>query len=140
MTITKEQLNKITSVDELINITETIRYECIDAYCKNGMKMNQKMHEYKTLETYAYELAVKHSVTADELEKCAVAVEEQSVYCDNPDEWADDIRIKAYGLVWYLKEQVNSGCHQEFKKYLQDNGLENPLEELEIALENITQG
>jgi len=137
MTITKEQLDNMTAVDELIAIIETIRDECFNAYYKNGIKTNQKIADYRTLETYAYKLAVKHSVTADELEKCAVAVEGNSRYCDNPDEWADDIRIKAYGLVWYLKEQVNSGCHQEFKKYLQDNGLENPLEELEMALSNL---
>jgi hypothetical protein len=137
MTITKERLNKMTSVDELIDITETIRYESLHAYYKNGMKMNQEMYDYEALETYAYELAVKHSMTADELEKCAVALEEDAVYCDNPDEWADNIRIRAYGLIWYLKEQVNSGCHQVFKQCLQENGLVNPIEELEIALNNI---
>ena len=31
MTITKEQLNNMTSVDELIAITDTIRLECFDA-------------------------------------------------------------------------------------------------------------
>ena len=78
-----------------------------------------------------------HATNIDELEKCATAIENDSIHCDNDEEWADHIRILAYGLDWYLKEQLNSGCHQEYKKYLQDNGLENPFEELEIALNNI---
>jgi len=137
MTVTKEQLSKMQSVDDLIDITETIRHECREARYDHSINMQQKLPEYKKLETCAYELAVERAETVDELEKCAISIEEDSIYNDNPDEWADNIRIKAYGLVWFFKEQINSSCHQEFKKYLQENDLENPLEDIEILLNNI---
>lgn len=130
MKVTKEKLESMTSVNDLISITETIRKECVYAYCENGMKNNQEIEKHQLLETYAYKLAVNNTTTAEELETCAIAVEENSVYFPAPDEWADNIRIQANGYEWFLKEQLNSAGHQEFKKYLQENNIENPFEKL----------
>lgn len=140
MRITKEKLESITSIKKLFKAANIIRKECIYAYCKNGMKNNQKIVKHQLLETYAYKLAVNNATTAEELETCAIEVEENSVYCPNPDEWADNIRIQAYGLEWFLKEQLNSAGHQEFKKYLKENNIENPFEELEQALNGTIEG
>lgn len=134
MTLTKEKLESMTSVEELINTTETIRTECIYAYCDNGMTTNQEIKNYEQLETYAYTRAVEISATTEELEKCAIAIEENSVYYPDPDAWADQVRILAYGFEWYCKQQLSSVAHQEFKKYLQANDLKNPFEQLELAI------
>lgn len=134
MTLTKEELDNITSVEKLINITATIRKECTYAYCENGMATNKEIEEYELLEPYAYEQAVKNATNIEELESCATAIEENSIYHPDPDAWAAQIRIKAYGLVWYLKRQLNHPAHKEFVNYLNDNGIENPLKVLELAI------
>jgi len=68
---------------------------------------------YEQLERIAYKLALKKANTPAELEMCAAAIEEN--YCGSPyaEEWADQIRIQAYGIEWYLDKEMKSPAFKE---------------------------
>ena len=51
MTITKKQLNKMTSIDELIAIQILLDLNALMHY-DNGMKTNKEIADFKTLERY----------------------------------------------------------------------------------------
>lgn len=72
---------------------------------------------YKKLETIAYKIAVRKAFTVEEIEKCAIAVEENYSGTHDPDEWAEQIRIKAYGIEWYLSKQLNSQALKELASF-----------------------
>ena len=87
---------------------------------KNFIGLDNDYKSYEKLETIAYKIAVKKANTVEEIEKCAVSVEEN--YCGNhdPDEWAEQIRIKAYGIEWYLDKNLISPALKEFVGFMKN--------------------
>ena len=88
---------------------------------KDFIGINNEYEFYEKLETIAFKIAVKKANTVEEIEKCAVSVEKNYNGPLDPDEFAEQIRIKAYGLEWYLKRQFNSPAYQGFVNFLSDN-------------------
>lgn len=136
MTITLEKINEMTVVHELLGCTKQIRKESFDYAFDNKMAMNKTLKSYRQLETIAYERAIEIATTSEELEACAVSIENESLEYPDPDGWADEIRIKAYGIGWYLKREFTSPAYQEFVNFTKIEGIKNPLEELEKAIAN----
>ncbi|WP_373035559.1 hypothetical protein [Sulfurimonas sp.] len=101
---------------------------------KEVIGLDNDYESYEKLLTIAFKVAVSKAKTVEEIEMCAVAVEECSYGKYDPDEWAEQIRIKAYGLEWYLKRQFNSPAYQGFIDFTNEMGIKNPLEELEQAV------
>jgi len=58
---------------------------------------------------------------AYKVEICTVSVEENYDGALDPYEWAEQIRIKAYGLKCYSKRQFNSPTYQGFINFIADN-------------------
>ncbi len=88
---------------------------------KDAIGLDNDYGSYEKLLTIAYKIAVKKANTVEEIEMCAVSVEENYTGKLDPDEWAEQIRIKAYGIEWYLKRQFNSPAYQGFVNFITDN-------------------
>ena len=101
---------------------------------KGFIGINNEYKSYDKLETIAYKIAVKKANTVEEIEKCAVSVEENYTGQLDPDELAEQIRIKAYGLGWYLKRQFNTPAYQGFVDFTNEMGIDNPFEGLQGEL------
>lgn len=90
---------------------------------KSLLGLENNYDSYEKLLTIAFKIAIKKAHTLEEIEKCAVTVEECRYGLFDPDEWAEEIRIKAYGIEWYLKRQFNSPAFEEFAKFTRENGI-----------------
>ncbi|PHQ58243.1 MAG: hypothetical protein COA30_00815 [Sulfurimonas sp.] len=101
---------------------------------KDFLGLDNDYESYEKLLTIAFKIAVKKAKTVDEIEKCAVTVEECSYGKYDPDEFAEQIRIKAYGIEWYLKRQFSAPSYQGFVDFTNEMGIKNPFEELEQAI------
>ena len=101
---------------------------------KDSIGLNNDIESYEKLERIAYKIAIKKATTVEEIEMCAVSVEENYTGKLDPDEWAEQIRIKAYGIEWYLKRQFNSPAYQGFVDFANAEGIENPFAELQQVI------
>ena len=95
---------------------------------KDALGLDNDYNSFEKLLIIAYKIAVKKAITIKEIEMCAVSVEENYNGPLDPDELAEQIRIKAYGLEWYLKRQFNSPAYQEFMDCTNDMEINNPFE------------
>ena len=129
--ITIKKLNQMNTTKELIESTNIIRHENFEYAFNNRTLIEEGWIKTKELETVAYQLALELATTPEELEACALSIENDSTGYDDPDGLAEQIRIKAYGIEWYLKKEFNSSAYQEFLHFANETGFENPLEELE---------
>lgn len=84
---------------------------------KDMIGLDNTYNSYEKLERIGYKLAVKKANTPEEIEKCAVSVEGNYCGIHDPDEWAEQIRIKAYGIEWYLSKELNSPAFKEFESF-----------------------
>jgi len=136
-----EKMNAAKTTKELLDLTDTVKYECTRHYYNNSMIVDEKHEKFQSLEKRIYELAVKNATTPEELEACATSIE-LHFYFDgiDGDDWAEEIRIKAYGIEWYLREQFNSPAYHEFINFAKTEGINNPFEELKQAIDNKAQG
>jgi hypothetical protein len=128
---------KNMSSTELLDYTEDLRKERFVHYCRINMTVDEKFESFEELEKSAYILAIERATTAEELEKCAVSIEEY--FCngdDDPDEWATEIRIEAYGIEQYLVKELNAPAFKEFVRFTNETEIKNPLEELEKVIDN----
>ena len=98
---------------------------------KEVIGLDNDYNSYEKLLIIAYKIAIKKASTVEEVEMCAVSVEENYNGQLDPDEWAEQIRIKAYGLKWYLKRQFNSPSYQGFIDFTNEMGIDNPFEGLQ---------
>ena len=112
------------------------RIEFIQAI-KNGesykgfIGLDNTFKSYEKLETIAYKIAVKKAETIEEIENCAASIEKNYTGQLDSDDWAEEVRIKAYGIEWYLKRLFNTPAYQGFINFLEVEGIKNPLKELE---------
>lgn len=122
----KELENK--SIEELLNYTNVMKRDSLEYYCNNNMIVDSKYEEYEKLEKKVYQLAIEKATTQEELEKCAKQIEENYTGDDiDPDEWAEQIRIKAYGIEWYLNQFFKSPQYDEFIRFTEKEDIVNPL-------------
>lgn len=136
-----EKMNTAKTTKELLDLTDTVRYECMKYYYSNHMVVDEKHEKFQHLEKRIYELAVKNATTPEWLEACAASLELH--FCFNGidgDDWAEQIRIKAYGIEWYLREQLNSPAYHEFVNFANSEGINNPFEEFKQVIDNKAQG
>jgi len=87
--------------------------------------LNNDYIYFEKLETIAYKIAVKKATTIREVEMCAVAVEENYTGALKAYKFAEQIRIKAYGLEWYLMRQFNAPAYQGFIDIVDEMGINN---------------
>ena len=88
---------KNMSSNELLQEARRTKEEGIIHYLNNGSIDDRKVKFFEKVEKLTYWLAVKKASCEEELEECAVAIE-TNCYYDNADDWAEQIRIQAYGL------------------------------------------
>jgi len=124
METTQDVLDRTTFIQEILN-GESL---------KSLIGLESNYGSYEKLLTISFKIAVKKAHTVEEIEKCAVAVEKCRYGLFDPDEWAEQIRIKAYGIEWYLKRQFNSPMFQEFVNFTNETGIDNPFEGLQEKL------
>ena len=131
--IIKKLRNKKTSQEVLNFIGDIQNIRKIESY-KAFLGLKNDYGSFLKLETIAYKIAVHKANTVEELEECAVSVEEH--YCGkyDPNQWAEEIRIKAYGIVWHLKRHFNSPAYEEFVNFSKEINITNPFEYIEQLL------
>jgi len=108
MQTSQEVLNRIGFISEI---------KKAESY-KSVLGLKSEHCAFKKLEDIAWKIAIKKANTVEEIEKCATLIEKNYSGDYDPYEWAEQIRIKAYGIEWYLKRQRNSPAHQEFVNFL----------------------
>lgn len=118
----KKMKNMETSQEVLNRVSFITKIKEAEVY-KEVIGLDNNYESFEKLETIGFKIAIKKAVTVEEIEKCATEVEEKHRGKYDPNEWADQIRIKAYGLAWYLKKQISSSCFQEFITFLQEEGV-----------------
>ena len=112
-----KEMRKMETCQEVLNRLGFIQAILKGELYKSIIGIDNEYKSYEKLETIAYKIAVKKANTIEEIEKCAVLVEENYTGQLDPDEWAEQIRIKAYGIEWYLKRQFNSPVFKEFESF-----------------------
>lgn len=73
---------------------------------KKRIGMDSNYEVYEQLQRIGYKIAIQKAKTPDELELCASTVELNDCGIDDIDEWAENIRIKAYGPEWYIYKHL----------------------------------
>lgn len=134
MTLTIEKIQNTKTVQGLLECTNKIRKESFDYAFDNKMVTDETFKSYRQFETMAYERAIEIATTPEELEACAVSIENDSLEYLDPDGRAEEIRIKTYGIEWYLAKEISSPAYKEFVRFTNKMGIENPFEELEQAI------
>jgi len=110
---------KNMSSSELLDYTEDLRKERFVHYCNINMTVDEKFEAFEELEKSAYILAIERASTTEALEKCAVSIEEYFRNGDDdPDEWAKEIRIEAYGIERYLIKELNVPACKELEGFV----------------------
>lgn len=112
----KKMRNMATS-QAVLNRLEFIQKIKESESLKDFIGLSSDYKSYEKLETIAYKIAVRKANTVEEIEKCAVSVEENYSGIHDPDELAEQIRIKAYGMEWYLSKILNSQAFKEFESF-----------------------
>ena len=127
-------MRNMDEAQHVLNYVEVIQEILNGESWKESLGLDNDYEAYEKLLTIAFKIAVAKAKTVEEIEKCAVSVEECSYGKYDPDEWAEQIRIRAYGIEWYLKRHFNSPAYQGFVDFTNEEGIENPLEKLEQAI------
>lgn len=121
---------KITCV-ELLDIVEDMKNELYSKYTINDMKGNAETKKLEVSQRNILMAAINKATTPEDLELCAISVE--TIYCGDDidvDEWAEQIRIKAYGLDWYLSQYFSSTEYKELVIFTKNTKMVNPFENL----------
>jgi len=116
-----KEMKKMKTSQAVLNRLEYIQAILKGEFYKDIIGLENDYAAFEKLETIAYKIAVKKSITIEEIENCAVSVEQNYYGKYDPDEWAEQIRIKAYGIEWYLNRNFNSSAYQEFVNFIADN-------------------
>lgn len=124
-------MRKMKTSQAVLNRIEFIQRILKGEMYKDDIGLENNYISFKKLETIAYKIAVKKANTIKEVEKCALSVEENYNGPLDPQELAEQIRIKAYGLESYLKRQFNSPAYQGFADFTNEMGIDNPFEGLQ---------
>lgn len=97
-----KKLKQLPTSQSVLNHTKIVREIKKSEGSKNLIGLENSIKSYEKLERLGYKLAIKKANTPEEIEKCATEIEEN--YCGDldPDQWAEQIRVKAYGIEWYL--------------------------------------
>jgi len=124
-----KKLREMTTTQEVLNYVELIQADKNAEIYKEVMGLVSDWKTYENLERIGYRIAVRKACSPQELEECAVAIEEN--YCGHDvDEWAEQIRIKANGMEWYLSEYFSSPAYEEFVSFANVMGIPNPFASL----------
>ncbi|MDD2697921.1 MAG: hypothetical protein PHF17_03870 [Arcobacteraceae bacterium] len=109
-----KKLREMTTTQEVLNYVKLIQADKNAEIYKEVMGLVSDWKTYENLELIGYRIAVRKACSPQELEECAVAIEEN--YCGDldSDEWAEQIRLKAYGIEWYLSQSYVLTAMQEF--------------------------
>ena len=120
-----KKLKQLPTSQSVLNHTKIIREIKKAEGFKDLMGLKNNIKSYEKLERIGYKLAVKKANTPEEIEKCVTEVEEN--YCGDldSDQWAEQIRIKAYGIEWYLSKYIRSPQYDEFVRFIDKKGIEN---------------
>ena len=79
--------------------------------------MFNDLRKWQRLEIFANKIAIKKAKSPEEFEACATHIEKNDYgdFISDSDEWAEQVRIKAYGIDWYFNKYINS---PEFENFL----------------------
>ena len=110
---TVKEMKKLPTTEAVLDSVDSIKKSQTRESLNDYLGLDNTYDAYEQLERIAYKLALKKAKTPDELEMCATAIEEN--YCGAPyaEEWADQIRIQAYGIEWYLEKEMKSPAFKE---------------------------
>lgn len=129
----KETKNMNSFQEAVENITK-IQKVLKEEWRKKVYDLDNNYELLLEIETGAYKTAIELATTAEELEAIAVSLEDDFegdpyIY-DDYIEWSEIVRIKAYGLEWFLNKEFNSPAFKEFENFTKTEGIKNPFEEI----------
>lgn len=102
-----KNIRKAKTSEQVLNYIEFIQTIGKAEGYKEALGLKNDIDLFQRLETIAFRIAVKKASTVEEIEQCAQCVEE--TYCGplDPQQFAEEIRIHAYGIEWYMKQHIN---------------------------------
>jgi len=129
-------MRKMKTSKDVLDFTDLIRKIKEAELVKDILGIENMYKSWDRIEKIAYIIAVKKATLVAELEKCAVEIGENYSGGIDPDEWAEEVRIKAYGLKWYLEQCFNSAQCDEFVRFTKETGIVNPLSGIPHVIRN----
>lgn len=86
-----KEMRKMDKSQYVLNRIEFIQAILKGESYKSFIGLDNEYKSYEKLETIAYKIAVKKATTVEEIEKCAVSVEENYSGQLDPDEWTEEL-------------------------------------------------
>ena len=125
-----KEIRKMETSQEVLKRIDLIKEIQKGEMIKSILDLENQYKSFEKLETIAYKIAVKKAHTVEEIEQCAKSIEETYTGLYDPDEWAEQVRIKAYGIKWYLERQIGFPQYMEFDEFTKEEGILNPIKEI----------
>ncbi|QFR49399.1 hypothetical protein FJR48_06530 [Sulfurimonas lithotrophica] len=103
------------------------------------MDLKNEYNLYEKLERIGYKIAIRKAKTSEELELCAVTIEENYYGEYDADLWAEEIRIKAYGALCYINNYFRSAQYEAFVDFTKTVKIQDPFEPISKEFLKLTQ-
>jgi hypothetical protein len=119
-----KKMRKMSTSQAILNCVEYYQSIKTAEHWKQLLGLEDDCELYGQLETIGYKIAVRKAKTHEELEQCAVSLEENYTGPFDPFEWAEQIRVKIYGIEWYLSECCGYESYEDFVNTINKTTLE----------------
>ena len=114
-------VKELKTTYDVLNYTESVISKIKEAeFIKDILGVNNDLRKWQRLEIFANKIAIKKAKSPEEFEACATHIEKNDYgdFISDSDEWAEQVRIKAYGIDWYFNKYINSPEFENFLYFL----------------------
>ena len=116
-------VKQLETTYEVLEYIENVISKIKDSeFTKNILDIDNDFVSWQRIEIIANKIAIKKAKSPEELEACATHIEESNYgdFIIDNDEWAKQVRIKAYGISWYLNKYINSQEYYNFVYFIEN--------------------
>lgn len=114
-------VKELKTTYDVLNYTESVISKIKEAeFIKDILGVNNDLRKWQRIEIFANKIAIKKAKSPEEFEACATYIEKNDYgdFISDSDEWAEQVRIKAYGVDWYFNKYINSPAFENFLYFL----------------------
>ena len=114
-------VKQLETTYEVLEYIENVISKIKDSeFTKNILDIDNNFVSWQRIEIIANKIAIKKAKSPEEFEACATHIEKNDYgdFIFDSDEWAEQVRIKAYGIDWYFNKYINSPEFENFLYFL----------------------
>ena len=103
-------VKQLETTNEVLEYIENVISKIKDSeFTKNILDIDNDFILWQRIEIIANKIAIKKAKSPEEFEACATHIEKNDYgdFIFDSDEWAEQVRIKAYGIDWYFNKYLN---------------------------------